>query len=55
MSHWASGPMTNTPMPMPENAMPIIRPRRSANQRETSTPVGTHPTDTIPMAPTTPV
>ena len=55
MSHWVTGPMTKTPKPMPEKAMPAIRPRRAWNQRESSRPVGTQPTATRPSALSTPV
>jgi len=50
-----TGPMTNTPKPMPENATPATRPRRSWNQRESSRPIGTQPSATRPSAPSTPV
>ena len=47
--------MTKTPNPIPEKAMPTARPRRSENQRESSTPIGTGPSPTSPAAPSTPV
>ena len=55
MSHCVRGPMTKTPKPMPEKAMPAIRPRRAWNQREISSPIGTQPIATRPRAPSTPV
>ena len=48
MSHWASGPISRTPAPIPENAIPIMLPRRSANQRAMSAPLGTQLTAQTP-------
>jgi len=55
ISHCASGPITKTPNPIPEKAIPTARPRRSENQRARSTPIGTGPSPTSPAAPSTPV
>ena len=40
---------------MPENAMPMTLPRRSANHWVMSAPPGTQPTAQMPAAPSTPI
>ena len=47
--------MTSTPAPIPEKARPIMLPRRSANQRAMSAPLGTQLTAHTPAAASTPV
>src|SRR5262249_44749067 len=50
MSHCASGPITRMPAPIPENARPIMLPRRWANHRAMSAPLGTQLTAHTPAA-----
>ena len=47
--------MTSTPAPMPEKARPMMLPRRSANHRAISAPLGIELTAHTPTAAITPV